>query len=102
MIEADQTKTFHRNLGGLEGVHSKLAKKLIDEIRENPLHDSIVMRAEYQGLRRRAKGRVRILFTYCRDCRERHDEQNRGCPDCDQKPDEFIRLFDVGLRGKLY
>lgn len=102
MIQAFQTLTFEREIGGLDGNFKKIAEKLRDEIIANPLRNSLVMKADYKGLRRRGKGPIRILYAYCKDCRQRNDEAERGCLDCKDYPDEAVKFFNVGHRSSIY
>ena len=75
---------------------------MIEEITRDPLRKSEVMKDDYKGLRKRRKGRIRILYAYCKDCRERGDDKNRGCAACKDMLDETIIFFYVGLKGILY
>jgi mRNA-degrading endonuclease RelE of RelBE toxin-antitoxin system len=102
MIQAFQTETFERGIRGLDGKFQKIAEKLRDEIIEDPLRNSLVMKADYRGLRRRGKGPIRILYAYCKDCRQRSDEIERGCPDCKDYPDEAVKFYYVGHRSSIY
>ncbi len=102
MIAALQAEEFKNDFSSLQKSDQTIAKKLIDEILQDPLRTSEVMKADYRGLRKRRKGRIRILFAYCKDCRQRNDEATRGCPDCSTMSDETIIFFYVGLRGILY
>jgi len=102
MIYALQTEEFSEELAGLERNSAEIAKKLIQEIRDYPLRNSELMVSDYQGLRKRRKSRVRILYAYCKDCRSRNDEANRRCAGCEEMKDETLIFFHVGLRGILY
>lgn len=102
MIDALQTAEFHEELSGLERSDSEIANKLIGEIGDDPLRSSQVMVADYRGLRKRRKSRLRILYAYCKDCRQRNDDSARRCQGCSDIKDETIIFFHVGLRGVLY
>ena len=102
MIEAFQTDTFVDNLRKLDGSYRKIADKLIKEIIQGPMRNSEIMQVDYEGLRKQRKGRIRVLYAYCRDCRERNDQLKRGCLDCEERKDDSIIFFQVGLRGQLY
>lgn len=103
-IQTFQTDTFLEKLTEFKPHKNeyKKIKALLDEITKNPLRKSEVMKAHYKGLRKRKKGRIRILYAYCKDCRERGDDGNRGCAFCEDMLDEVIIFFYVGLKGILY
>jgi len=98
-----QTPEFGKQYKKLDGSFKKQAKKLIQEIIQDPLRKSSVMEADYKGLRKRRKGsRIRVLYGYCKDCRERGASNYVGCGDCSDVDDDTIKFFAVGLRGQLY
>lgn len=82
----------------------EIANRLIKDVLDDPLRRSELMRDKYKGLRKRRRGRVRILFVLCSECRERGEEELRGCPSdvCNEADDETMIFFHVGLRGILY
>ena len=102
MIDALQTDEFAEEYAELQRDSAAIAKKLIQEIRADPMRNSEVMVSDYKGLRKRRKSRIRILFAYCRDCRNRNDQMNRGCALCELRNDETVIFFHVGLKGVLY
>lgn len=102
MIDALQTEEFSEELKGLQRNDAEIAAKLIRETRENPLRNSEIMVADYAGLRKRRKSRIRVLYAYCKDCRQRNDDSARRCQGCSDIKDETIIFFHVGLRGVLY
>lgn len=101
-IQTFQTETYQECFSGLNREYHNKVKALIKEITQNPLLKSELMKSDYKGLRKRKKGRVRILYVYCKDCRERGDDVNRDCAFCKDTADETIIFFYVGLKGILY
>lgn len=89
-------------MNSLDKNSKDIAKKLIKDILQNPLRKSEIMKHKYKGLRKRKRGRVRILFTLCSECRERGEEKIRNCPICKETEDNTLIFFHVGLRGILY
>jgi len=102
MIDALQTEEFSEEFAGLQRDAREIAKNLIEEVKLDPLRNSEVMVADYKGLRKRRKSRIRVLYAYCRDCRGRKDDVNRACDGCETRDGETVIFFHVGLRGVLY
>ena len=71
--KAVQSEYFSEERAALSKQHDKQITNLIKEIIEDPIRKSLIMQEDFEGLRRRAKGRIRILFSVCGDCRK-HDE----------------------------
>lgn len=101
-IQTFQTETYEECFCGLNKEYHNKVKALLKEITQNPLLKSEIMKSDYKGLRKRKKGRVRILYAYCKDCRNRGDDVDRGCAFCSDMNDETIIFFYVGLKGILY
>lgn len=101
-VQTFQTETFNKGFKSLNKQYNKKVEALIKEIMKGPLRKSELMKGDYKGLRKRKKGRIRILYAYCKDCRERGDDVNRGCAFCKDMTNETIIFFYVGLKGILY
>ena len=101
-INTFQTETYQECFKNINKEYHKKVSVLIKEISQNPFMKSELMKGDYKGLRKRKKGRVRILYAYCKDCRERGDDKNRKCGCCEDMSDETIIFFYVGLKGILY
>ena len=101
-IQAFQTETYQECFNSLNKEYHNRVKALIKEIAQNPLLKSEIMKSDYKGLRKRKKGRIRILYAYCKDCRDRGNDEVQGCAICEDMSDETIIFFYVGLKGILY
>lgn len=102
MVTTLQTQQFNEDFLSLEKTERERAKNLIEEMKLNPMRNSEIMKGDYKGLRKRRKGRIRLLYAYCKDCRNRNDHIRRQCEGCDTRDNETLMFFRVGLRGVLY
>lgn len=103
--EPIQAENFAVERDELKNQYGHLISNLIRDIIQEPFRNSVVMEEDYKGMRRRAKGRIRILYSVCGDCRENgHMEYIKEiCRDyCESNSDITIVFFHVGLRGILY
>jgi len=72
------------------------------EIVRDPYKVSVFLKGDLKGKRKFRKGRVRIVFAICEECRRLGHQQINQCVDCDEIPNNAIKVFDVGLRGQIY
>lgn len=82
-----------------------LYRRVEDAIRElarNPRSLSVFLKGEFKGKRKFRKGRIRIVFAICEECRRLGHLQINQCVDCDEIPSNAIKIFDIGLRGQIY
>jgi mRNA-degrading endonuclease RelE of RelBE toxin-antitoxin system len=101
-IFALKTPTFDDQYKELSNQYKQKMDDLIKEITQDPLNKSELMMSVYKGLRKKKKGRIRILYTYCKDCRGRGDDSYRACDGCNKRNDDTIIFFYVGLKGIIY
>ncbi len=43
-----------------------------------------------------------IVYSFCKICRKKGDDQFLMCHDCDMINDETVRFFDVGPHDRMY
>ncbi|NVM30048.1 MAG: hypothetical protein HWN65_14490 [Candidatus Helarchaeota archaeon] len=76
----------------------------IDEylVAEPYKYSKLLKDPEYTGLRRSVIKNHRVSFVICEECRKELWQEIRGCPDCKEIPNKFLRFAEVGHRGKYY
>ena len=97
---------FQRSLEKLTE-RDKTLKKVIESrvkaLSDFPLHDSKLLHGRFLGKRRTYVGKkYRIIYSICEECREKNYKRFNQCPDCEEKPDKSIILWDVNKREVIY
>lgn len=92
---------FVRSLKKFSSVKNRIFNK-IDKILQNPLTGE-PLKYDLRGLYSVpvAKNFV-IVYSYCKICRKKGDDQILLCYDCSNMTDETVRFFDIGPHNKVY
>ncbi len=86
-----------RNHVVLKQIHESL-----EILSSDPTGESKHLKGNYKGKRSHRPNGIRIIFAYCKECRElKHTIYNK-CKDCETYPDQNLMLFDVDDRGHSY
>jgi mRNA-degrading endonuclease RelE of RelBE toxin-antitoxin system len=88
-------RPFDRTFKKLSRENQKRIQEAVDEILEVPQRNSKSAKAQWKGKLERRVGALRIMYSYCKKCREfKHQIFNR-CPDCENTPDETAIFYDI-------
>jgi len=92
---------FVKSLKKFSSVKKRIFNK-IDKILQDPLMGE-PLKYDLRGLYSVsvAKNFV-IVYSYCKICRKKGDDQILLCYDCSAMRDETVRFFDVGPHDKVY
>ncbi len=92
---------FVKSLKVFSSIKKRIINK-IDKIVQNPLMGE-PLKYDLRGLISVpvAKNFI-IVYSYCKICRKKGDDQILLCHDCSNVMDETVRFFDVGPHGKTY
>lgn len=100
MIET-YSDDFKKSLKKFSSIKKRILNK-IDKIVQDPLMGE-PLKYDLRGLFSVpvAKNFI-IVYSYCRICRKKGDDQILLCHDCNNIMDETVRFFDVGPHDKIY
>ena len=88
-------RPFDRSLNNLSRENQKRIQQAVDEVLEMPQRNSKSGEGQWKGKLERQVGGLRIMYSYCKKCRQdRHTIYNR-CPACETTPDETATFFDI-------
>ena len=94
----EYTEAFRESIEILEGKDKTVIESKIDEVLNDPWHNSRNMKGRRRGLRRRwLNDSDRIIFAVCEDCRENGYERFNRCSDCDEAPDNLVIFVELVL-----
>lgn len=88
-------RPFDRKVKGLSPVNKKRIKKAVDEILERPQRNSKFAKQQWRGKRERRVGDLRIMYSYCKECRENTHIRFNVCPECEKIPDETATFYGI-------
>lgn len=81
---------------------ARQAKEAVDYLLDGNLQSAKWLGYEYQGKRSYRKGKVRIVFAHCEECRKLDHQEHNGCEECDSNGDDTLRFFAFGDRDEIY
>ncbi|MBW1768237.1 MAG: type II toxin-antitoxin system RelE/ParE family toxin [Deltaproteobacteria bacterium] len=92
---------FIKSLKKFSSIKKRILNK-IDKVLQNPLMGE-PLKYDLRGLYSVpvAKNFV-IVYTCCKICRKKGDDQIIHCHDCNNMIDETVRFFDIGPHDKVY
>jgi len=92
---------FIKSLKKFSSIKKRILNK-IDKITQNPLMGE-PLKYDLRGLYSMpvAKNFI-IIYSYCKICRKKGDDQIILCHDCNNIIDETVRFFDVGPHDEVY
>lgn len=92
---------FVRSLKKFASLKKRVSGK-IDKIIANPLVGE-PLKYDFRGLYSVsvAKNFI-IIYSYCKICRKKGDDQVLACHDCSSMPDKTLRFFDMGPHDRVY
>jgi len=101
------TEHFKRSLKKLTKRNNILKKRVqmkVNDICNDPYHNSVELTAKFKGKRRVYVGKsgYRIIYTICKECRMKNYQRFNLCSDCEQKGDEAIIFWDIQPRNVAY
>lgn len=78
--------------------------KAYEQLFEDPYYGSKLLSKNLRGKRskRIIRGKARIEFAICEECRRFGYENLNKCVDCKSIPDNGIKIFDIFYRGRGY
>lgn len=85
----------------MSGKNQKRVKKAVDEILEMPQRNSKFASGQWRGKRERRIGALRIMYSYCKECRQNGHEIYNNCPDCETTPNDMATFYDIIKRHKF-
>ena len=92
---------FAKSLNKYSSIKTRISNK-IDRILKNPLMGE-PLKYDLCGLYSVPVAKnFLIIYSYCRSCRKKGDDNILSCYDCTDMTDETVRFFDVGPHDKVY
>ena len=80
----------------------KKINKAINELTLDPYNHSTSLEGNFKGKRKHRKGKVRLIFAICEECRKLNYLPYNGCIDRDNYSDKTLMFFDVDYRHRIY
>jgi mRNA-degrading endonuclease RelE of RelBE toxin-antitoxin system len=80
----------------------RIAMEALRELSNEPYRAKEFLKGEFRGKRKYRRGRMRIIFAVCEECRRLNHRRFNQCADCDEMPNRAIKLFELGFRGAVY
>ena len=68
----------------------------------NPRGESKRLKGNLSGKRSHREGNYRVIFAYCKECRELGDFKYNKCKNCEIYPDHNLFFFNFDNRGHSY
>ena len=102
MYDVYLTTDFEKKLKKFDGRNKKRITKSIEKLSSNPYHNTTHLKGNFQGKRKYRAGDLRIVFAICEECQKLQHNRINNCIDCDDLPENRLKMFDVGLRGAIY
>lgn len=106
MCQHTTTAQYRKKKKGFERKHNQQVLNQIEESLEilssDPKGESKLLKGNYKGKRSHRDGKIRIIFAYCKECRELKHTILNNCKNCEDYPDKNLMLFDVDDRGHSY
>ena len=96
------TKTFEKQLRGLNGKYLERVEEKIQDLVNDPWHNTAFLKGQYRGKRKLRLNRTdRLLFVICEECQElRHNGIYNDCDDCDDIPENTIKIAGIIFKHK--
>ena len=82
-------------------IQKEISDKLV-ELSHNPKHNTPFLKGLLKGKRKLRRGKIRLEFAICEECRRLEHEKYNKCADCEQMRDNTIKMIKVGYRGGVY
>ncbi len=96
------TSKFDRALKRLDNPIATRIQEGLTDISTEPYTKSEQLQGPLKGKRKHRVGNLRIVFAICEECRELGHDSINNCVDCDNMPDNALKVFDAGFRGAIY
>lgn len=79
-------------------------RKRLDDLMVDPKHGAIPLQDRlFKGLERVRAGKDRIIYQICEECRaDLLIQELRNCVDCDDIPENAIKVFVIDIRSSAY
>jgi len=88
-------RPFYKTLKNLSGENQRRIKQAVDEILEMPQRNSKFAQHQWRGKRERRIGDLRIMYSYCKECRQNGHTTYNNCLDCEDTPDDTGTFYDI-------
>lgn len=96
------TTKLDKKLKKLDNTIYRRFVKGINSLSTDPYQKSERLVGDLKSLRKHRIGKLRIEFAICEECRKlKHTTINR-CVDCDDIPENALKVFDADFRGAIY
>lgn len=87
---------FRNEIQGLKPDYAKLVNAKIDNLKQDPWHNTKPMKGQYKGRREcRINDSDRLVFISCEECREDNYTQIFRCSTCKQAPDNILTFTNI-------
>ncbi len=104
LYETDKAKKSRRKLEK-GGTHiKKSTRKAYEKLSQNPKLGTTFLEGTLRGKRKlKFMGdKLRLEFAICEECRSLNHTSLNNCKDCEQIPNNAVKIFDVFFRGRGY
>ena len=88
-------RPFEKNFKKLSQENKIRIKHAVDDILMYPKRNSKFAKGQWRCKRERRVGALRIMYSYCRECREESHISINDCPDCDESDDETVVFWTI-------
>ena len=81
----------------------KSAEKKIANLLKTPFSYGEPLKHSLEGLKScPVKKNFILIYVYCRECRLKNYQNINACQDCDQTPDEVVKILTIGPHALAY
>jgi mRNA-degrading endonuclease RelE of RelBE toxin-antitoxin system len=89
-------RPFDKVFKNLSHENQRRIKNTVDEILDDPKHNSKFGSGQWRGKRERREGHLRIMYSHCEECRQdKHDIKFNMCPNCDTMSDDTATFYAI-------
>lgn len=87
------TQTFEKQLRELGGKFLEIIKEKIQNLVNDPWHNTRFLKGQYRGKRKLWLNRTdRLVFVICEECRELNHKIYNQCEDCGSIPENTLKI----------
>lgn len=105
MYECIYSDTFRQDIDSFKREKKAIVRKIdaaIKKLSFDPYRNSKLLEGKYKGKRSHRKGKLRIIFVICEECRKLNHISLNNCPNCDDFLDKTLIFLKVGRRKSVY
>lgn len=87
------TKTFEKQINGLDSGFKRQIENHIEDLVADPWHNTKFLKGQYRGKRKLWLNRKdRLVFVICEECRELNHSIYNQCDDCSSIPENTLKI----------